>query len=191
MFYTSKGSRLLWAPFICWLNQSLPDIPSYLTSILPDCQNAVNWYFKALLKHIWIIFCRSYNRVKLEISSYLIVLRGCLHVHVSCRDSHVVTGSSAGICYVARHDHTTFFHFIDRSFLSGLMDSWLSLQQQCSIIKVAECFCQIIGNFLYLCIWTLRKVFCRKMNPEMLLSDLKRKHCAEICVRDLSFDFLP
>lgn len=103
-----------------------------------------------------------------------------------------MTGSNAGICYVARHDHTTFFHFIDRSFISGLMDSWLSLQQQCSVIKGCRMLlCQIIRNFLDLCIWTLKMVFCREMNPEMLLSDLKRKRCAEICVRDLNFDFLP
>lgn len=169
----------------------MPDTPLYLPSILPDCQNAVNCYFEALLKHIWIIFCRSYSRVRLEIFSYHIVLKGCLHVHVSCRDSDVVTGSSAGICYVARHDHTAFFRFIDKSFLCGLMDSSV-LQQQCSVIKGCRMLlCQIIKNFLHLCIWTLKKVFCRKMNPEMLLCDLKRKRCAEICVRDLNFDFLP
>lgn len=49
------------------------------------------------------------KRVRLEISSFHMPLKGCLHYYVYCSDPEVTADSDAGICYVARQDSTTFF----------------------------------------------------------------------------------
>lgn len=90
-------------------------------------------------------------------------------------------------CQTRQHN---IFHFIGRSFISGLMDLWLSLQQWHYVIKGCRMlWCQIIRNFLALCKWTLKRSFAGRCILKYFL--LTRRGNTVLCVRDLNFDFLP